>query len=202
MRELILLHKPLNLGMLFLVVGCASLHNDSTNQSESAISQLSDVTITLKGFGKAIDPLQVSMAAPSTMHTAPSPGDDVWLMIANHLDRTIQFNTNSTYLRPLDEWDQMPDGTKRLPLENGAEISMSFGIEDRGGHPVPYGSDNSWASRLSPGYAVFFSVPRGAFARGQAIHVDYVMEDPSTGELSQEHYRAYFRASDLPSNTP
>ena len=149
-------------------------------------------------FGQAVDPLNAKMIESNSVYAPPPPGHDVWLRISNLSDRVIEFSTDSAYLRPLTEWDQMPDGTKRLPLKDGARISVAFGVEDARGRPVPYGLDFHWLSRLRRGDSAFFSVPRAALAHHRSIYVRYAVEDPTTGDKSDDEYQVYFRGRDLP----
>jgi hypothetical protein len=190
------------LPFLPVIVACTPLTSHATSDPEPTSSLSSSVTITFVHFGQAINPLDARMAELSAVHTSSPPGDDVWFKISNQSDRVIEFSTHSVYLRPLVEWDQFPDQTKRLSLKDGAEISVDFRVEDARGRPIPYGLDFHWTSRLKPGHSAFFGVPRAVLAHGRSIYVDYAAEDPSTGENSNDRYRAYFRGKDLPTEAP
>jgi len=182
------------------VIGCATLQESGGGRLVSEPRQLTDVAISLAGFGRADNPLEAKLMEPTKLHNTPAAGDDLWLKLENHGGRVIQFRTNSTYLRPLPEWDTLPDNTRRLSLVDGAEISIAFGVEGRAGQSIPYGSDFTWTSRLKAQQSVFFSVPHTVFDRGQSIYVDFQTEDPATGSLSSDEYRVYFRWSNTPSD--
>jgi hypothetical protein len=185
-------------GIPLMIVACASISRQVPNHPERAPSLLPGVTLAFERFGQATDPWNVRMAEPSLVHESTGPGNDVWIKISNASDHVIEFPTDSIYLRPLTEWDQMPDGSKRLPLRDRSEISVGFGVEDSRGRGVPHGSDFHWTSRLRPGNSAFFSVPIAVFAHHHSIYVSLNVEDPSTGQKCDEEFRAYFRYEDLP----
>ena len=190
--------RLLILAGLQVIIACAPVGSRATSSPELTPAVLPGISITFEHFGQATNPMDARMAEHSSVHSASQAGRDVWLKISNSSDRVVEFSTSSVYLRPLSEWDEMPDRTKRLSLVDGAEISVDFGVEDARGRDVPYGSDFQWSSRLKPGAAAYFSVPRAALEHHGSIYVAFTAEDPSTGDKSKEAYRVYFRGDQLP----
>ena len=179
-------------------IACALASGCNLAVHAPAPTLLPGVTISFASLGQAIDPLNVRLAEPGSIYTAPAPGRDVWLKISNRSDRVIEFATDSVYLRPLSEWDQRPDGTRLLSLKDGSRISIAYGVEDSKGRSVPYGLDFHWTSRLKPGDSAFFSVPRSVFLHDHSIYVGYTTEEPPTGAKSRDEFKVLFRSRDVP----
>src|SRR5262245_6226523 len=184
---------------VIVTIGCAS-HAARGLHSEQPSPTLRGVAIAFERFGQAMNP-NVKLIDPDPVDSR-LPGDDVWFRLSNASSQVITCLTESAYMRPLTEWDGMPDGTKRLSLKDGADILIVFAIVDARGHQVPYGGDFHFKSRLKSGTSVFFSVPREALENGRSIYVDFGTETPLTGEETNETDRVAFLGADLPAEVP
>jgi hypothetical protein len=183
----------------FIATACASHMPTGSLDIDSRTAALPGVTVSFDHFGQAINLGQTKLLSePDSTDAFTLPGDDIWLKLANASKQVITCLTESQYLRPMGEWDVMLDGTKSPSLRDGAEILVVFSVVDARGHQVPYGTDFHFGSRLKPGTAVFFSVPRQVLVKGRSIYIDFGVEDPATGKATDRTYRIGFSEADLP----
>src|SRR2546423_10515533 len=93
------------------------------------------VYLSFERFGKAINPLDARLMEPSNTDKSKKKGDDVWLRLHNNTCWPIQIKTLSSYLpkeRKPDE--KFIDYVRRgYYLENGAEISIDYSVEEYSG---------------------------------------------------------------------
>jgi hypothetical protein len=172
-----------------IVCGCVTTSPSSKTSPPAA---LPGIEITFEQRGAAPNLWEQRLAETGDPTPVPPPGSDYWYRLRNNSQEVISLPTASMYLLPIKEWHELPDGkTKVNTLGEGRRILILFGLEDRKGRPIPYGGDFHSISTLLPGRSVFFSVPQGAFRKGQRVFLSYRAVDPKTWRDLDPLYKTY-----------
>jgi hypothetical protein len=160
------------------------------------------VYLTFERLGKAVNPLDTRLMEPSDTAKSKQKGSDVWLRLHNNTCWTIQILTFSMYL-PKRKLDEKPiDWIKRAGyLENGAEISLDYDVEEKDGqrHFSPF--DSFSVSRIPPGVSVIFSVAREDLSNERSIFIDFnyswEVDERGSTRTNEPQHRVRYGSHDL-----
>ena len=132
------------------------------------------VYLTFERLGKAVNPLHTHLMELSNTSKSIEKGSDMWLRLHNNTCWAIQILTFSMYFPKRKPDEKTVDWIKRAAyLENGAEISLDYGVEEEDGRRLLSPFDSFSVSRIPPGASVIFSVAREALSNERSIFVDF-----------------------------
>ena len=132
------------------------------------------VYLTFERLGKAVNPLNVRMVEPINTSKSKQKGNDVWLRLHNNTCWTVQILTFSMYLPKRKPDETNIDWIKRAGyLENDAEISLNYYVQEKDGRRLFSPFDSFSISRIPPGVSVIFSVAREALSKERTIFIDF-----------------------------
>ena len=151
----------------------------------------------------------------------------IWLQLHNNTKWAINFCTLGLYLPPKVSPTHLADGRNVLGLNDGVEVYMCHGIEERKRYEsqvrrkgerkrresikgserqVGYDTGDVFSSAWLPsGSSVSFSVPREHLSKSLAIFIRFQYEwEYVNGTIRSDEpdHRVYFRAFDLPDLHP
>jgi hypothetical protein len=178
---------PMAARMALLLLCCAC----SSSEPVASYDQLEGVSLTFDHLGRSVNPLDQRMAESGKIPEAHQPGDAPWLRLTNHSAQVLAISTYSTYMKPPIQWFQLDEHRKVIALEDGMEITLPFGVENRRGAWVDIGTgggDMFWGSYLPPGRSVLFSVPPSALKKQRRVYVHFTIATDS----APHDYRTYF----------
>lgn len=162
------------------------------------------VYLTFERYGKAVNPFDVRMLEPSNTAKSKEKGSDVWLRLHNNTCWAIRITTFSAYLpKERKPSETVLDYFKRgFYLENDAEISIDYEVEEKDGKRLISAIDNHSISEVPPGVSVLFSVARDNLSiskeRSIFVRYNYVWEARDKDLITDEpEHRVEYRSYDL-----
>lgn len=160
------------------------------------------VYLSFERLGKAVNPLDTRLMEPSDTDKSKQKGSDVWLRLHNNTCWTIQILTFSMYL-PKRKPDEKPiDWIKRAGyLEDGAEISLDYDVEEKDGRRLFSPFDSFSVSRIPPGVSVIFSAAREALSNERSIFIDFnyswEVDERGFTRTNEPQHRVRYSSRDL-----
>ena len=153
------------------------------------------VYITFEHLGDMVSAGQTRIAETgepdkSTIKKSAGEATAGWLRLHNASSLPIEVPTRSTYFPvflPNHKCVYEYAGGRRLPgLCEGREISIWFGLEDRNGKSLPYGSDFGSGTVLLPGTSALFAAPLGVLLDDRALTFAYsFLRETEEGEIAK-----------------
>jgi hypothetical protein len=164
------------------------------------------VYITFEHYGDMTDPgeqriVESDEPNKSKIRKSAEESDAIWLRLHNDSPLPINIPTQSMYLPNPECFYAFPNGQKIPGLCADREISIWFGLEDKGGKQVPYGFDFGSSAILLPKTSVLFAVPRGVLRNGNAIRFGFTFQKDSSENKVEDYGKPIilrYRESDLP----
>jgi hypothetical protein len=160
------------------------------------------VYLTFERLGKAVNPLDTRLLEPSDTSESKQKGSDVWLRLHNNTCWTIQILTFSMYLPKRKPDETNIDWIKRAgSLENNAEISLNYYVQEKDGRRLFSPFDSFSVSRIQPGVSVIFSVSREALSNERSIFVEFnyswEVDERGFTRANEPQHRLQYRSYDL-----
>jgi hypothetical protein len=165
------------------VVACSS----APRKRPAALSPLQGVQVTFERRGAALSYWDQRIGEIGDPPQPPAVGDDYWFRLRNGSTEAIAFHTANMYMeRQLKDWKLLPNGTRVSTLAEGRQILIMFGVANRTGEPIPWGSDMTFESTLESGRSVLFCIPMDVFKHRQQVFVEYRIVDPTSWRARTE----------------